>query len=155
MTSRHSFALFSLHTLNLNVRLEPLESLFLGLQFGHKNDLERNPDERVIPVQSFDICAENRYARAGIPPLERGLRDSSLKNGILRSFSILSFPSLVSSSPRSETLRNPSPKTLSSSNLSNNPPWVLYQGWRLRKDQCFKPIGTWICEGFSSSLLFC
>jgi len=44
------FAFFFFHTLNLNVTLGPLESLFPGFRFGHKNDLEWNPDERVMPV---------------------------------------------------------------------------------------------------------
>ncbi|KAF5933368.1 hypothetical protein HYC85_029539 [Camellia sinensis] len=32
---------------NLGVRLKPLESLFPGLRFGHKNDLKRSLDERI------------------------------------------------------------------------------------------------------------
>ena len=49
-TNLHSFALLFFHTLNLDVRLEPSESLFPGLQFGHKNDLKRSPDGRVTHV---------------------------------------------------------------------------------------------------------
>ena len=99
MFSSHSFALFFSHTLNLNVRLEPVKSLFPGLQFGHKNDLERSPDERVMPVWSFHICVGSRSARAGIAAHVRDYAGQQLNNVIFRPFLTFSFPLFFSPPP--------------------------------------------------------
>lgn len=86
LTNLHSFALFSFHTSNLDVRLEPLKSLFPRLRFGQENDLERSPDKRVMPVWILSFCAGSMLARASFSSLEQTTRFSEILGAsILRS----------------------------------------------------------------------
>lgn len=74
MSSFYSFTFFSFLTLNLDVRLKSLESLFLGLWFRHKNNPKWSLDDRVMPVWNLSTCVENKSTQANFWPLERSVQ---------------------------------------------------------------------------------